>query len=246
MKSISSEYPFNFSFGGATSDFVSIDVRHILHPDWFQRAMALLAAVEQRLLREIRNILEVWGKLHSSDRLESDKINEELHNAVDWQKNEFAEDFINDAKLNTTAARMTFIQDWSKPEDRKAMEDLNMAMVRMFKKKSGYGPGRRRTTESELTEEIENEIRSLMPELRQILDAVWPIRETHEAEARIKELNLSKLKPNHLHIDAEDFPIQEGQRALFCARFAKNYLLDIKGKNFNSKALKGFLQELLS
>jgi hypothetical protein len=234
LERLLSSFPYSLRFDANENGELMIVAKAQYKPQELTiRTMSSMGKLEGVLRQTINNISCDWGKLRASHDLERSDINDHLRNAMRWLVKEWPGFYREDSRLSTTGDRMTTVQSWKEPSEREYMMTLRKDIEKVRKRADDYGPGNIGRVTKELAPGTEKIIAMLIPDLKKILDHVWPfgdIKDISEKRNRVENLKFSLIRWRHY-----SFPwnkIKRNDRLRFCSRIVRNYLRDKTSVNY--------------
>jgi len=242
------KYPNQFILSKPTPSkkVISVDLAATLTKDQIIKGMwGHMAGCEEAIREYLRINSEKWNTLRASDRLSQDdatQINEDFMNLQYYAwGNEL---FIEDRKLATTAALMTFMKP--EPVEEKRQNALRKNIDRDYNRKAGIKAGRSNVKTKLDDTVVLPLIQKIMNDLMIIQREIWPrvyltghsnpIRETKELKKAIKDFSLEHIKASHAGISFDQ--IKNNEPLDLLAKITSNYLEDKTGSRYGIKAIK--------
>lgn len=208
--------------------------------------LAYLASLEYELSSLVGGVSKMWGELLNIESLKDRHINERYHNLMLTQIRLWADQMRNDSTLMASIFGRSMSQDWSKPAEKKRMEQLRDAIDRSQKEFFGYGRGYRSgRPEMEIDQCAKDEIEMMLPELKVFIrEFAWPVKNQEKQEKKAQEHEWKHLSPRDWDFVWRQYGERDDRQG-FCSAVVQKYLERTTSHPYGIDPIKDYLKPFM-
>jgi hypothetical protein len=200
-----------------------------------------IAVLEHSVWRTFSSLVSQWYKLRASDKLIEADADKSFRWSMESLMDEWPDAIPSDTRLATTAARSAFIS--KQPVGQKRADPIRRKLDGIFNRHHGIRSGNIGRVKKTLPDETKDLIVSLIPDLLKILPVAWPMTEIPEQRERVKQLNLKRIKRNHLNFNWDE--VKANERFDLLAKIVAEFLEEQTQTPYHLKTIKHFLKDKL-